>query len=235
MVPAGSITKAPKWPAWHSGGRLAILSGIVTEMGRDLRVCFLGDSFVAGIGDPEHSGWVGRVAARTHGAGHALTAYNLGVRRQTSVDVLARARDECAPRLPDACDGRVVISVGTNDTTWEGSGPRVPPDASAAALIELLAITAAAGWPTLVVGPPPVADQEQDQRIAALDGIFARVSRDAGVSYVPVLASLSASPVWLREAQDGDGAHPGAAGYAELAALVWPAWVGWLAEGPRDD
>lgn len=35
----------------------------------DLRVCFVGDSFVAGVGDPEQLGWAGRVAARTHSAG----------------------------------------------------------------------------------------------------------------------------------------------------------------------
>ncbi len=51
----------------------------------DLRVCFLGDSFVAGVGDPEHLGWVGRVAARTNRGGQPLTAYGLGVRRETAV------------------------------------------------------------------------------------------------------------------------------------------------------
>lgn len=35
----------------------------------DLRVCLVGDSFVAGVGDPDHLGWVGRVAVRSHGAG----------------------------------------------------------------------------------------------------------------------------------------------------------------------
>ncbi len=111
------------------------VSGIVRRVSRDLRICFLGDSFVAGVGDPEHSGWVGRVAARTHRGGHAFTGYNVGVRGQTSVEVLARARDECAQRLPHGCDGRVVISFGTDDTAWEGSALRVAADASAAALV----------------------------------------------------------------------------------------------------
>ena len=38
---------------------------------RDLRVLFFGDSFVAGTGDPEARGWVGRVAAATWAAGIA--------------------------------------------------------------------------------------------------------------------------------------------------------------------
>jgi hypothetical protein len=36
---------------------------------RDLRACFVGDSFVAGVGDPDHRGWVGRIIARTHHGG----------------------------------------------------------------------------------------------------------------------------------------------------------------------
>lgn len=46
----------------------------------DLRVCFVGDSFVAGVGDPQHLGWTGRIAARTYQAGQPLTSYVLGVR-----------------------------------------------------------------------------------------------------------------------------------------------------------
>ncbi len=63
----------------------------------DLRVCVVGDSFVTGVGDPEHLGWVGRLAARTHHAGLPLTAYSLGVRRQTSREVTDRWRAECSP------------------------------------------------------------------------------------------------------------------------------------------
>jgi hypothetical protein len=49
-----------------------------------------------------------------------LTAYNLGVRRQTSGDILGRWLSECGPRLLAGCESRVVFSFGTNDTTLEG-------------------------------------------------------------------------------------------------------------------
>ena len=58
----------------------------------DRRVFFIGDSFVAGVGDPEHRGWVGRLADRAHRAGAPITAYNLGVRRDTSDDICRRSR-----------------------------------------------------------------------------------------------------------------------------------------------
>ena len=64
----------------------------------DRRVFFVGDSFVAGVGDPEHRGWVGRLSERAQRAGAPITAYNLGVRRDTSDDICRRWMDEVAVR-----------------------------------------------------------------------------------------------------------------------------------------
>jgi lysophospholipase L1-like esterase len=82
----------------------------------------------------------------------------------------------------------------------------------------------------LFVGPPPVADSEQNVRIAALSGEYAGVCGELGVPYLAVFATLSASCTWIREVAAGDGSHPGAGGYAELASLVvaWEAWQAWL-------
>ncbi|GAB4083142.1 G-D-S-L family lipolytic protein [Modestobacter muralis] len=193
----------------------------------DVRVCAVGDSFVAGVGDPDHLGWVGRLAARSP---VPLTSYVLGVRGQTSRQVLARWRAECDLRLPADVDGRVVVSFGVNDTTLVDGVPRVAPADSAAHLAALLADSP---WPVLVVGPPPVDDVAQNGRTAGLDAAFAEVCRERGVPYVGVLTPLLASPVWMREVTTGDGAHPGAAGYAELAVLVRPAWDDWIAEPGR--
>ncbi|MGY1638010.1 GDSL-type esterase/lipase family protein [Geodermatophilus sp. SYSU D00742] len=202
-------------------------------MTRDLRVCFVGDSFVAGVGDPEHLGWVGRLCARTHRAGQPLTAYGLGVRRQTSRDVRARIAAECAPRLSAEWDSRVVVSFGVNDTTVEDGALRVPPEESAGNLAAVLAEAAAARWSALVVGPPPIADPGQDQRIAGLDVRFRQVCAGAGVPYVGVRAGLGTNPTWVREVAAGDGAHPAAAGYQECADLLWPRWQAWIDEGAR--
>ena len=196
---------------------------------RDLRVCFVGDSFVAGVGDPEHLGWVGRVAARSHQMGQPLTAYVLGVRRQTSRDVAGRWRAECAARLPDGCDGRVVLSLGVNDTTVEGGATRVAAVDSVDFLARILTGVRQAGWSVLMVGPPPVADSDQNERIAGLEASFSAVCDAAAVNFVPVFHHLAADQVWMREVADGDGAHPGAQGYQQLADLVWPRWYAWTA------
>ena len=202
-------------------------------MTRDLRICFVGDSFVAGHGDPLGAGWVGRTVARSFAGGQPLTAYNLGVRRQTTTDVLARWEAECEQRLRNGDDHRVVFSFGVNDTTGEGGGTRVVAEESAANLARLLKGAAARGWPLAVVGPPPVGDPAQNGRTALLDAEFARICRAAGVPYIPVYDALLEDAVWMHEVRVGDGAHPGAGGYEALTALVAPYLCTWLAAGPE--
>jgi hypothetical protein len=43
----------------------------------DRRICFIGDSYVAGARDPEMLGWAGRVAAAAVADGMPMTFYNL--------------------------------------------------------------------------------------------------------------------------------------------------------------
>ncbi len=199
----------------------------------DLRVCFIGDSFVAGVGDREHLGWTGRLAAGSSRAGRTLTAYNLGVRRQTSREVSHRWLFECQQRLPKTADGRVVFSFGVNDTTDDGAGPRVHADESAAHLTGMLHQAAERDWAALVVGPPPVADAGHNQRIKHLDGVFRIGCREAAVSYVSVFDPLLGDEAWSTEVQRSDGAHPAAGGYQQLSELAWPTWRRWTSAAPK--
>ena len=50
----------------------------------------------------------------------------------------------------------------------------------------------------------------------------------AGVPYVSVLPVLLQSESWMQQVRAGDGSHPAAAGYTELADLVRPHWRAWL-------
>lgn len=196
------------------------------EQPHDRRVAFIGDSLVAGVGDPTGMGWVGRVVAASFGLGLPLTAYNLGVRRETSEQVAVRWRSEAEPRLLPDTDARVVLSFGANDTTVEDGQLRVSPERSRAALV---AILADAGLPVLMVGPGPVDDTAQNERIQALSVAFEEVCRRFGTAFVSVVERLLASRVWMQEVAADDGAHPAADGYEALAQLVIAGgWVGWL-------
>lgn len=180
---------------------------------RDRRVLFFGDSHVAGVGDPEGKGWVGRVVANAFRCGCPLTAYNLGVRRETSEQVAARLRAEARPRLAIETEGRVVLSFGANDCTIEDGTPRVALERSCAALAKILGETTAAAMPTMMIGPAAVSDAEQNGRIKTLSAAFAEVCDGSGIPFVSVIEPLLGADAWMREVAAGDGAHPGAAGY----------------------
>ncbi len=192
-------------------------------MTRDLRIAFIGDSFVNGTGDAEFLGWTGRVCARARAGLPALTHYNLGIRRDTSADVRARWRSEAERRLPPACDGLLVFAFGANDAVLVEGRPRL---AAAESLENFRAIIAEArAWrPVLVVGPPPL--QGAEERIGELSAAFAGASAELGVPYLELCAPLRAEAQWQDEVEAGDGAHPGARGYALLAHLIssWAAW-----------
>lgn len=193
--------------------------------GPDIRICFVGDSFTAGTGDPEALGWVGRVAAAALGQGHDLTAYNLGVRRETSDDLLRRWQQECAARTLPGVDTRVVFCFGANDTALDNGKRRLTLDQTLANARALLR-AAGARYPLLLIGPPPVADAAHDERIAELSRELAGVAEKESVPYLDVFTPLMASPLWHQEVTANDGSHPRAGGYRALAALVlnWPAW-----------
>ncbi|MGB0388671.1 MAG: GDSL-type esterase/lipase family protein [Ardenticatenaceae bacterium] len=192
---------------------------------RDIRVCVIGDSFVNGTLDPACLGWAGELCRDAIEMGYDVTYYNLGIRRDTSADIAARWRDECVQRLPDDVDGRVVFSFGVNDATIENGQQRVAVEETIANLRQMLH-EASQRYATLMIGPPPIADDEQNARVGHLCGLMAAAAAEIGVPYLPVFETLIHSPLWMEEVAKYDGAHPRRAGYAELAALVqaWPEW-----------
>ncbi|NJN85764.1 MAG: lipase [Leptolyngbyaceae cyanobacterium SL_7_1] len=195
----------------------------------DIRICFVGDSFVNGTGDPECLGWSGRLCASQCRQGRAITYYNLGVRRETSADIRDRWFKEVSCRLPAPEGGRVVFSFGTNDTTLESQGTRVKLADSIKNTHTILSL-AIQHYPVLMISPPPIADDAQNSRTADLVTHFAQLCYELTVPYLNVFAPLQQSAVWQREVQTGDGAHPAAAGYATLASMIeeWADWKAWF-------
>ncbi|BCL36587.1 GDSL-type esterase/lipase family protein [Nostoc sp. MS1] len=199
---------------------------------QEIRICFIGESFVNGTGDPEFLGWTGRVCRNTESQKYAITHYNLGVRAETSRYLKERWRSEVSYRLPVEYDGRLVFSFGVNDSGWAGQKQGITL-AEAIANTRSILKEAIQLYPTLMVGPPPCGDDDQETRnqiIAKFSQEFASVCQEIGVPYLDVFSSLVNSPVWLTEAKANDGAHPKANGYAEFAALVqnWEGWLNWF-------
>lgn len=198
---------------------------------RDLRICFVGDSFVNGTGDDDCLGWSGRICRSALARGVMVTRYDLGVRRDTSTLIRNRCAGEVAVRLDAVkCDGRVVFSFGVNDVAEEDGRLRV---ARAETLENARALLAWSRerYPTLMVGPAPVAgDAAHDARAAALAPALGSVCAEFGVPYLDWHRALAVDPTWREEVLAGDGAHPNSGGYGRAAELVeaWPAWRGWI-------
>jgi lysophospholipase L1-like esterase/GNAT superfamily N-acetyltransferase len=191
----------------------------------DIRICFIGDSFTAGIGDPENLGWVGRVTAAALARGHHVTAYNLGIRRETSADILRRWRQECEPRTLPGVDTRVVLCFGANDAALDNGRRRLSLDQTLANARTLLR-EIKTRYPVLLISPPPVGDAEYDARVGELAQALAQVAREENVPCLDVFTPLQHAAYWRPEVIANDGAHPRSGGYREFAALVinWSAW-----------
>lgn len=204
----------------------------MSDSHKEIRICFIGESFVNGTGDPEFLGWTGRVCRHGESKGYAITHYNLGVRAETSRYLKQRWRSEVSYRLPPESDGRVVFSFGVNDSGWAGKNQGIEISESIANARSILT-EAKQLYPILMIGPPPCGDVDQEKRnqiIANLSQEFALVAHELNVPYLDVFSSLLKSPIWITEAKANDGAHPKADGYAEFAALVqnWKGWLSWF-------
>ncbi|YAL84105.1 GDSL-type esterase/lipase family protein [Dermacoccaceae bacterium W4C1] len=196
----------------------------IADGDRNIGLCFVGDSLVAGQGDPKALGWVSRVVARTPRAETTLQTYNLGISGDTSADVLARWRRETEPRWRQVNEPRLVIGMGTNDVQAGMTTAR-----SRLNLANILDDASTTGIATFVVGPPPTADEELNRRIEVLADAQADVCSRRRVTYVDCFRPLLGHDQWRSDLDAGDGVHPGQAGYGLIAWLVLHAgWQEWL-------
>lgn len=196
---------------------------------KEIRICFVGESFVNGTGDPEYLGWAGRICQDAHKKGFDITYYNLGVRKETSNELKNRWLQEVSYRLPKEYNGKVVFSFGANDTTIENGKTRIALKDSITNLRQILTV-AKDLYPVLVISAPPIADEEQNQRIYNLSKEFDRVCNQLDVPYLNVFPKLIKSDIWMNEVKNYDGAHPQTAGYQVFAEIVqnWQGWLNWF-------
>lgn len=198
---------------------------VAPEGPRDVAVVFLGSSLVAGVGDPKGQGWVTRVVGRTAHPDLELTAYNLGVRGNTSADVLRQWAAEVPARWSGRTERRVVLSVGTDDVLGGISLARHRLN-----LANLLDEAAATGVHTFVVSPPPTDDAELNSRLEVLVEAQADVCARRSVPFVDCYTPLSGHDQWRTDlAVSRVPHHPGQAGYGLIAWLVLHhGWTDWL-------
>ena len=91
-----------------------------------MRICFIGDSFVSGAFDDECLGWVGRISAAARRRKHDVSPYSLGVRGETSLQIARRWRAEAEVRQSPQQEGRLVRRPGPTDHDPFHAAPRLP-------------------------------------------------------------------------------------------------------------
>lgn len=210
-------------------------------MSQDIRMCFVGDSFVAGVGDETMLGWAGRLCADIDQTCLNITYYNLGVRRDSTREVLARWSSECALRLPQDCDARVIFSMGVGDVMLLDQSRRLALTESRDNMRKLLE-SAQSLYRVLLIGPPPVASADHNQRIGELSAVFREEAMEMGVPYIPLFPALIEDQEYIRSATRFDKLHPRAEGYAKIAKIISNSRAWWFhrtrnacAEGEAQD
>lgn len=210
---------------------------------RDLRICFVGDSYINGSGDEGCLGWIGRLCQRRFTREFRLTFYDLGIRGATTDEIRDRWQHECLSRFPEGADNRVVIQFGINDVAEiVGSGRRVEEEQSVKNA-EIIASEAAGLYPTLWVGMPPAnvacspmrpsegmeIDFSQETAVALNRRYIATAAR-LGVPYLDIQTPLLANSDYMQSLTRGDQMHCDGSGYAIMADLVdnWDAWSRWF-------
>ena len=196
----------------------------VNDGPRDIALVFIGDAYVAGYGDPKGLGWVSRVVGRTAHDDVDITAYQLGVRNETSADVLARWRIECPPRWKGRSEKRLVVAVGHNDAVSGMSTARVRLN-----LANILDDAAASGVAAFAVGPTPTLDADLNAQLEIVVEAQADVCARRGVPYVDCYRPLISHEQWHSDLGAAGGVYPGQAGYGLIAWLVlhggWDKWL----------
>lgn len=194
-------------------------------------MCIIGDSFVAGYGDETGRGWTGPLVEAAAGEGLHLHATVAGIGGDTSEMILVRW-DEVDRRRAALPTTAVIAEFGVNDVMHvagvePGSVVERVDEAGTVAAVHGMIARAPEGR-FLVVGPPPVAWAEVNERIAARASAIAAVCSGAGVPFVPTFDALLPGGAWMREVAAGDGAHPGPGGYAQFTAVIARPVLDWL-------
>ncbi|MEX3009813.1 GDSL-type esterase/lipase family protein [Hoeflea sp. TYP-13] len=212
---------------------------------RDLRICFLGDSYVNGTGDEQCLGWIGRLCKRRFTRQFRLTFYDLGIRGETTDEIRDRWKHECQSRLLEGADNRVVLQFGMNDVAEiVGSGRRVEEDESVKNA-ESIAREVAGLYPTLWVGLPPanlacspmhpsegMVIEFSQETAMALNQRFIALAAKLGIPYLDIQTPLLANHAYMHSLTRGDQMHCDGSGYEIIADVVdnWDAWSNWFQE-----
>lgn len=191
-------------------------------------VFFVGDELVAGHGDPKALGWTGRVAARTLPLKPNLRFHTLAVPGESTGELVTRWDTEALRRLGkngvQETSNAVVFALGHHDLK-----KGVSPTLTRLNIANMLDRAKALGFRTMVVGPPPGPDS-QNQAVAEYAALCEEAAARRAVPYVDTFGPLARHEQWIADMNSSTEHLPQQAGYGLIAWLVlhsqWHDWLG---------
>lgn len=188
-----------------------------------MRVFFVGDELVAGLGDARALGWTGRVLARTP-TEPPLLGLTLAVPGENSQGLAERWESEVTRRMSSDAPARLVVGLGSHDLDTGITLAR-----GRLHLANLLDSAERRGLHPFVVGPPPRRDISPKLQ-ADLSAAFADVCDRRAIPFVDTFTPLYQHDQWNTDLIISRTYTPHQAGYGLLAWLVlhsgWHEWLG---------
>ncbi len=202
-------------------------------------VFFVGDSITFGWRDEDLGGWPTRLISSLPNR-QTVTAYNLGVRGDTSESIRARWQDEVGRRRQVSASTAVIFAFGANDAKLHPNGEPFVPLADTRRNTAQILQAARHEHTVLFIGPAPVDEDvlarvlnprgdtavPTNRQIAMVSEILAGEAARAGVPYFDLAGRLAEEKVWFDGLRETDGIHPPGRGHDTIAGLVG-AWEPW--------
>lgn len=104
-----------------------------------------------------------------------MTAYYLGIRGDTSLDILARWKHEAVRRFSADTEHYVVFSFGVNDTMVVDGARSISLSEGRENFLKIFELVSSQ-YSTVMIGPPPISDPDHNSRIKELGHWFAEFS-----------------------------------------------------------
>lgn len=142
--------------------------------------------------------------------------YNLGACKNSSKEILARMEQEFSARSLPGSTPFFVIMCGVVDTMKFTDTPYLSLEESRQNYAQLLAAAQKYGK-ILAVSPTPVANEEQNSRLAKLITEQEKICHEKNIPYLNIFPQLHNDAF---TADLKDGVHPGEKGNAMIAELI---------------
>lgn len=193
---------------------------------------FFGDSITLGVNVLEDDTWTCLLNASMKSHGLPIppsTFYYLGVRKNSTKDIIERFLPEFKARNLIGSEPYFVFMFGTVDTASVNDNTVLSMEESKKYMQNLLTSAKEYGK-CIFVSPPPVLNEEHNERIKELVKEQIKICDTLKIPYVDVHSALKDNLIFSQDLIDG--VHPQEMGNTSIYDIIWQseAFQAWMSE-----